>query len=141
MLINEKEVIMVSEELINNKDFTLKKYKNKIFQIKGEIFEIARSDHSGHRKGESSGITLREKNSSFIFFFDFDVTKLDSLKTGDIVTLQGTLWDFNKRVITEYDYERKKASEKYWEEVERSFFIFKKSSIIPVEYTHGRNVN
>jgi len=141
MLINEKEVIMVSEELINNKDFTLKKYKNKIFQIKGEIFEIARPDHSGHRKGESSGITLREKNSSFIFFFDFDVTKLDSLKTGDIVTLQGTLWDFNKRVITEYDYERKKASEKYWEEVERSFFIFKKSSIIPVEYTHGRNVN
>ena len=131
---NEDKIIVISEELKNefksNEKTAIKKYKNKRLQVIGEISEIATPEHSRHRKDESSGISLYEEHCYFIFYFDYNVKRQHSQKKGDKVIIQGYFKDFSRRMITEYDYEKKADGEKYWEEFDTSFFVFKKSEII-----------
>ncbi len=149
---NADTIVVISEEIIqefrdNEKD-AIKKYKHKIFQISGENFEVSTPegpDTFFHRNAAASGIGFKEGGGSFSFNFDYDVlVQYPQLKEfhrvpihmqtkdGVRVTVQGSFEDFSKRMITVYDNEKKKAGEKYWEEVEWCFFSFKKSKVVDI---------
>jgi hypothetical protein len=144
-----RETIIVTEEVINefleNEKVAIKKYKNKRLQVHAEISTISLPENWRQKKYAESIISLMEKDISFSFRFDYNVTSRYNLKgkssyetmeeslnnnIPEMITIEGTLEYYNKRIITIYNHERTNPEERYWKEVELSFFSFDKSEII-----------
>ena len=135
---SETHVLVINEEMLLEFqsckiEILINKYRNRILQLDGEILKISTPESARqYEKSKTSAITLAIGNCNFVYFFDYNVIKQHSLYLGDKVIIQGSLYDFGRRIITEYDYEKKAKNEKYWEEVEKNFIFLRHSKLIPI---------
>ena len=155
---HDSEIVFFTEEILNefknNEEVAIEKYKNKRFQVCGEIIQITapsvttRTFLGTEKVIVPSSMLLQwnkcwfnfdfsyniKKEHAFLHEFGYNVKSQYTLERYDTIIIQGTFKNLFKIIGTIYDNKKRltNPSEEYWEKIEIINFEFRNSIIIEI---------